>query len=148
MAKEVVSFDENLRHTAQEMIATMQGLAHCVGIAATQVGVDQRIFAMDTSRRQKISQGLIVIANPVLQNVEGAAYIKEGCLSLPSYLGRVRRGEKATVWGCDLDGEKKTWSFEGLESICAQHEIDHLNGMLFIDRLASLRADLYLRGKP
>ena len=145
VSKEVISFHDDLQRIVRDMIETMRGLGHCIGIAANQMGVDQRLFVMDTSRRDKSSQGLVVLINPVVQAHGGSTYSKEGCLSLPPYLGRIGRSEKVTLTGCTENGEKKTWSFTGLDAICAQHELDHLNGMLFIDRLASLRADLYLR---
>ena len=148
VTKEVVCFDNDLRRTIQDMIDTMHRLHHCVGIAATQISVDHRIFVMDTSRREVSSQGLVVLVNPKVQKSDGTTYSKEGCLSLPPYLGRVGRSEKLMLSGCTGEGEGKVWSFSGLEAICAQHELDHLNGILFIDRLASLRADLYLRRSP
>ena len=145
ITKEVTSFHRDLQRIVRDMVETMTGLGHCIGIAANQVGVDQRIFVMDTSRRNKSSQGLVVMINPVIQETRGNTYSKEGCLSLPPYLGRVGRSENVTLSGFTESGEKKTWSFTGLDAICAQHELDHLNGMLFIDRLASLRSDLSMR---
>ena len=147
ITKEVISFDKVLQGIVQGMIDTMHSLGHCIGIAANQAGVDLRIFVMDTSRREKRSQGLVVAINPAIQKKEGTTYSKEGCLSLPPYLGRVVRNEKIILSAFTPTGEKKTWFFTGLEAICAQHELDHLNGMLFIDRLVSLRSDLSLRGK-
>ena len=145
VAKEVTSFHGDLQRIVREMIETMASLGHCIGIAANQVGVEQRIFVMDTSRRNKSSQGLVVLINPFVQTHGGSTYSKEGCLSLPPYLGRVGRSENVTLSGFTESGEKKTWSFTGLDAICAQHELDHLNGMLFIDRLTSLRSDLSMR---
>ena len=146
-SKQVHAFGDEIAHAIRDMTETMHSLHHCVGIAANQVGIDHRIFAMDTSRRDKRSQGLIVMVNPILQKKEGNAYTKEGCLSLPSFLGRVGRAEKVTVSAHDAEGREKAWTFTGLEAICVQHEMDHLDGMLFIDRLNSLRMDLSLRAK-
>ncbi len=147
VAREVCAFDEALAWTVADLIDTMRSLNHCVGVAATQAAIDQRIVVMDTSSRDKASHGLIVLVNPVVQKKEGAIYTKEGCLSLPSFLGRVQRSEAVTMAARKADGTDQTWHFSGLEAICAQHELDHLDGVLFIDKLNSLRTDLFLRSK-
>jgi peptide deformylase len=98
ITQEVLSFDDDLAHIIQEMVRTMHSLGHCIGIAANQVGVDRKIFAMDTSRRNKSSQGLVVLINPVVQAHEGRTYSKEGCLSLPPYLGNGRKEDLVVHW--------------------------------------------------
>ncbi len=143
----VQRFDRSLADAVALMQRVMNGISHCIGLAATQIGLDLRVFVMDTSRRERKSIGPVVLVNPILRKGEGSTMIKEGCLSVPSYLGRVRRDERVLVTGQAVDGRETEWNLSGLDAICAQHEIDHLNGMLFLDRLQSLRSDLFLRGR-
>ncbi len=145
--QDVQRFDRSLADSVALMQRVMNGISHCTGLAATQIGLNLRVFVMDTSRRERKSIGPVVLINPILRKGEGCTTIKEGCLSVPSYLGRVRRDEHVIVTGRAVDGRETEWTLSGLDAICAQHEIDHLNGMLFLDRLQSLRSDLFLRSR-
>jgi len=113
-------------------------------LAANQVGVAKRLLVADIAPREPESE-LIVLANPEIVAAEGEVIIEEGCLSVPEYQAEVKRYEKITVRGLDLNGEEVEIEAEGLLAVVLQHEIDHLNGILFIDRISRLKRDLYKR---
>lgn len=131
----------------EAMIGTMRHHPRCVGLAAPQVGSALRIAVMDSSRHPKTvsSQGLIVLVNPELEALEGAAIQREGCLSIPDFTANVARSRRVRVKAFDRSGSLRSWVFEGFEAIIAQHEVDHLDGKLFLDRVASLTADVFPR---
>lgn len=134
-ASPVVAVDERLRQFVEDMYETMY-YHRGVGLAATQVGVHQRIFVMDVSsaRDQKIC-----IINPEIVKCEGAQYEQEGCLSVVGAYDKVERAAKVWLRGKDLDMQTIELTAEGLMAVCIQHEIDHLNGTLFIDHLSRLK---------
>ena len=115
-----------------------------IGLAATQVGVAKQVLVADTAARKPESE-LIVLINPEIVAAEGEVLFEEGCLSVPDYQAEVKRHERITVRGLNLKGEEVEIEAEGLLAIVLQHEIDHLNGILFIDRLSKLKRDLYKR---
>ena len=136
---------------AQEIVAdlidTMQDAGHSVGIAAPQIGVNLRIVVMDCSARVKKSLGLLVLINPEVIANEGEYSMREGCMSLPEYIGTVSRPRRVTVRGLDREGQVIEVLAKKFEAMVIQHEIDHLDGILFIDRVSSLKTDM-LRRKP
>ncbi|MBI2354592.1 MAG: peptide deformylase [Deltaproteobacteria bacterium] len=134
---------EATRDLARDMSETMYD-APGVGLAAPQIGVHQRIIAIDVTGRDE-RPDLIVVINPVIVHAEGEAYEEEGCLSVPKYAANVRRHAHVVVKGLDLDGNEQTWRAEGLLAIAFQHEIDHLDGILFVDHLSPLKRDLFQR---
>jgi peptide deformylase len=115
-----------------------------VGLAAPQIGVHQRIIVIDVSGRDE-QPDLIVAINPVIVHAEGETYEEEGCLSVPEYAANVRRHAQVVVKGLDLEGNEQAWRAEGLLAVAFQHEIDHLDGTLFIDHLSPLKRDLFQR---
>ncbi len=145
ISQAVTQIDTEITAIAERMFATMHYGPGAVGIAAIQIGEPLRIVTMDCSPRQKKSYGPITLINPEIIAEEGEKLVREGCLSLPNYLGTVLRAKRVTVEALDLGGEQQSYSFKGLEAICAQHEIDHLNGKLFIDRVRSLTEDVQFR---
>jgi peptide deformylase len=141
--EKVTEFDEELRTLAADMFESMYK-AIGIGLAAPQVGVGKRITVIDLSN-QKNSKDKIVLVNPEIVHKEGKQVEEEGCLSLPDIRDKVARAAKVKVRAQDLDG--KTIELEGTELLARafQHEIDHLDGILFPWRLSMLKRDLILR---
>ncbi|MFC3908950.1 peptide deformylase [Legionella dresdenensis] len=135
VAKPVEQFDDNLQTLIEDMFETMYD-ARGVGLAAPQIGVSLRLSVIDVIGDK--SQQL-VIANPEIIASEGTAQYQEGCLSVPSAYDTVTRAEKVTIRAQDRHGEFFEMSADGLLGECFQHEIDHLNGKLFIDLLSPLK---------
>ena len=139
---------DEVRAWAQDLLDTMDaGPPRTVGIAAPQVGVLSRIAIVDTSRNPKHpgGHGLMVLVNPQIVAHEGEQFFREGCLSLPDYTANIRRFQNVTVEALDLDGEPVSVDAEGFEAVVLQHEIDHLDGLLFLDRVADMKRDLFRR---
>lgn len=132
------------------MLQTMYASPGCVGIAAPQVGYPLRIFAIDVSRKigPKKNHGLLIFVNPAMVYAEGEKVTREGCLSIPDFLGNVKEGKENYYKGINQGGEDVEILSQGLEAIAVQHEIDHLDGVLFIHRVGSLGTDLFRRKKP
>ncbi|MGD0883599.1 MAG: peptide deformylase [Thermodesulfovibrionales bacterium] len=125
-----------------DMIETMYA-APGIGLAAPQVGVSQRLIVLDVSLREGEEMPLIVLINPEILHAEGETESEEGCLSLPGFLTTVVRAEKVVVKGLDREGSPTEIEGEGLLSRALQHEIDHLNGRLLIDRISSIKREFF-----
>jgi peptide deformylase len=139
-------FDDELRKFVSDLEETMRAGPGGVGIAAPQVGRSQRIVIVDVSSKPKIPHhGRMVLVNPELTRWEGMAVGREGCLSVPDYTGNVIRAESVTVEASNELGEQVKYDCSGYEARAVQHEIDHLDGLLFLDRLVSRRNDLFRR---
>ncbi|HKJ21604.1 MAG TPA: peptide deformylase [Gammaproteobacteria bacterium] len=142
----VAEFDDALRRIVSDLQETMDSASHCVGLAATQLGIAARIALVDVSKRPKIANhGRLVLINPEIKAWEGLAVGREGCLSVPDYTGNVIRAERIDIHWFDEHGEEHEARLEGFEARAVQHEVDHLNGLLFLDRLVSHRNDLFRR---
>jgi len=142
----VTEFDDAFRRVVCDLEETMYAASHCVGIAATQCGLPVRVALVDVSRRPNIkSHGRLVLVNPEILTWDGFGVGREGCFSVPDYTGNIMRAERITVHYQDEYGTAHETAFEGFEARAVQHEIDHLNGLLFLDRLVSHRNDLYRR---
>jgi len=140
--------DDALRSAAQDLLATMDACPpRTVGIAAPQIGVLSRIAIVDTSRNPKYpsGHGLLALVNPQVVASDGEQFFREGCLSLPDYTANIKRHQSITVSALNLDGEPVTLDAEGFEAVVLQHEIDHLDGVLFLDRVANVKTDLFRR---
>lgn len=135
VAKPVVNFDEHLDILIDDMFETMYD-ANGVGLAAPQIGVSLRLSVIDVVG-DKSNQ--LVIINPEIINSEGSKKFEEGCLSVPGAYDTVIRAEKVTVRALDRQGNPFELSADGLLAECLQHEIDHLNGKLFVDLLSPLK---------
>ncbi len=122
----------------KDMFETMYH-ADGIGLAAIQIGIQQRVIVMDLADREKSSQKRHFINPEILEVSKELAVHQEGCLSIPEYMDEVERPAKCKIRYSTLDGEKKEEWTEGLYSVCIQHEIDHLNGKLFIDKLSRLK---------
>lgn len=130
-----------------QMVATMRAHARCVGLAAPQVGSDLRVAVMDSSASPKADpgHGLLVLVNPQIVAAEGGSVRREGCLSLPDFTGNVRRAERVCVRAADEFGDARELWLDGFEAVIVQHEVDHLDGILFLDRVANLATDVFKR---
>lgn len=131
------------RAAVQDLIDTLAEVPG-VGVAAPQIGVDLRIFAMDVTPRHP-GHGRLVLLNPMVTATEGRTEGREGCLSIPDYTANVRRHARCQVQALNSDGESVQLELEGFEAICFQHELDHLDGMLFLDRVSCLKTDVFRR---
>lgn len=154
VGEEVTSFDANLKKFAKDMLDTMYA-ENGIGLAAPQVGESKRLLVIDTRPRDlkgrydenvltaleaKIEQPLVII-NPEIVKGTGKTVYSEGCLSVPSFYEDVERFEKVELKYQDLDGNVKTLVTDGLLAICIQHEMDHLDGTLFIDHLSMVKSN-------
>lgn len=135
VAQPVAEVDESIRKLAADMAETMYE-APGIGLAATQVDVHKRVVVIDVSEEKN---ELRVFINPELSRCEGAQVGEEGCLSVPGIYDKVERAERVSVTYLDLDGKQHTLEAEGLLAVCIQHEIDHLNGTVFVDHLSLLK---------
>ena len=146
VARPVEAFDAALRAFIADLEETMRAGPAAVGIAAPQVGDGRRIVIVDASSRRNVRHhGRLVLINPEITHWEGYAVGREGCLSVPEYTGNVIRAQRITLEALDEAGSSCRYEMEGFEARVAQHEIDHLDGLLFLDRLVSRRNDLFRR---
>jgi peptide deformylase len=136
-AEPVTEFDEALSTLVADMFETMYS-APGIGLAATQINVHKRILVADISEERNQPYCLV---NPEVVSAEGQVSYEEGCLSVPGVFEPVDRAEKIKVTALDLDGKPTALEVEGLLAICIQHEIDHLNGKLFVDYLSALKRE-------
>lgn len=141
----VENIDETVRTWVENMAETMYK-APGVGLAAIQVGIDKRIIVYDEELLKGESPALRVIINPVIIHTEGSILSEsEACLSVPDYCADVKRAKAVIVEGVDLKGRPVRVEKEGIQAIVLQHEIDHLEGTLYIDRISSLKREMYKR---
>ncbi|MCS7285367.1 MAG: peptide deformylase [Hydrogenobacter thermophilus] len=140
-SKEVSDFGRIFSEFLESLIFTMKSSPGCVGIAAPQVNVHKRVIVIDTSsskhKENKLSHGLLVLVNPIILQREGEIVIREGCLSVPDYTGNVKRHYWVKVEAFDAKGNFIEFDTEGFEAVVIQHEIDHLDGKVFLERLVS-----------
>ncbi|MBF0136798.1 MAG: peptide deformylase [Magnetococcus sp. DMHC-1] len=141
----IQNVDDDIRRLMDDMLETMYK-APGIGLAAPQVGVLRRVIVVDvTWSKEKEEKNPLYLANPEIVAREGEITWEEGCLSVPDNLAEVVRSEKITVQGLDRQGQAVTIQAEGLLAVCLQHEIDHLDGILFIDHLSRLKRDMILK---
>ncbi len=146
ISQPVEHFDDELRNFIVDLEATMRAGPGGVGIAAPQTGRLQRIVIVDVSSKPKIKHhGRLVLINPEIITWEGHVLGREGCMSVPDYTGNVVRAERIMLEARDELGALLQYELEGYEARAVQHEIDHLDGLLFLDRLVSRRNDLFRR---
>jgi len=143
--------DELAGRTADELIAdlveTMRVSPACVGLAAPQIGVNQRVIVVDVTGHPKTRtcHGLVCLIDPVIVDTSGRNVGREGCMSVPDLTARVARAERVVVRGVDDDGGERVIATDAFEARALQHEIDHLDGLLILDRVASLSTDVFRR---
>jgi peptide deformylase len=139
----VTVFDEDLKTLVEEMFESMYA-AHGIGLAAPQIGLSQRLTVIDISFKKDPEQKIVLI-NPEIIEHEGKQYEEEGCLSLPEIREKVSRAARVKVRAQDVEGNWFEIEGEELLARAFQHEIDHLDGILFIDRVSRLKRDLLIR---
>ena len=135
VAKPVAEFDDRLSKLIDDMVETMYS-ARGIGLAATQVNVHQRLLVLDVSEAQDDPREYV---NPEIVATEGTEICEEGCLSVPGIYADVQRAEKIRISAQDRAGNRFEEEVDGMHAICLQHEIDHLNGKLFVDYLSPLK---------
>jgi peptide deformylase len=142
-ASPVERINGELQRLIDDMIETMYA-APGIGLAAPQVNISNRLLVIDISHREEEKKiPLIVLINPEIVEEEGLIESEEGCLSLPGYVANVQRAEKICVRGLDRSGKPVEIEGEGLLARALQHEIDHLNGTLLIDRISRIRREFF-----
>ncbi len=148
MCRPVADIDPEIASLIQDLVDTMHAGPGSVGVAASQIGVSLRICVVDVSARRPgkdNNHGLLVMVNPEIVAREGGAVMREGCMSIPDYTGEVERATAITVRFTDEAGNVREVAAEGFEAVAIQHEMDHLDGVLFLDRIASLKTGLFRR---
>lgn len=140
---QVTIITDSIRELVRDMTETMYA-APGIGLAAPQIGIHQRVIVIDLAAKNE-PHDLIVAINPTIVHAEGEAYEEEGCLSVPDYAANVRRNARVIVKALDLKGVEQTWNADDLLAIAFQHEIDHLEGTLFVDHLSTLKRELFQR---
>ncbi|MDR3478115.1 MAG: peptide deformylase [Gammaproteobacteria bacterium] len=136
-AANVLVVDANIQKIVDDMFETMYA-ENGVGLAATQANIQQRIVVIDISEDKKSP---LCVINPEIIACEGTQYEVEGCISFPGMFDKVERAEKVRLRALDRDGKSYEIDAEGLLSVCIQHEVDHLDGILFMDHLSRLKQD-------
>lgn len=134
--------DDAARALADDLIDTMRASPACVGLAANQIGVARRAFVVDVTGHKKAESchGLIVVFDPEIISTAGSVVAREGCMSVPDLTGDVPRAARIVVRGRAIDGEQTSIEANAFEARALQHEMDHLDGKLFLDRVQSHRA--------
>jgi peptide deformylase len=142
----VKNIDGDLDRMIDDMIETMHA-APGVGLAANQVGISLQVAVIDISAREEREKRhpIIVIINPEILSMEGSLFEEEGCLSIPDYWEKVKRAARVKVRAQDRTGKPFELEADGLLAKALQHEIDHLNGLLFVDRLSQLKKGIFRR---
>ena len=145
ISAKVEVFDEALHRFIADLAETMRSYPGCVGLAAPQVNYFRRIVIVDVSAKPDIRHhGCLILVNPEIVASAGEAVGREGCLSVPDYTGNVARAARIRLRAWDAGGTERNYDCEGHEARAVQHELDHLDGHLFLDRLVS-RRDLFRR---
>jgi peptide deformylase len=140
-SKEVERIDEGIKSLIRDMVKTMYE-ANGIGLAACQIGVPQRVIVLDVSPIDP-QQSFFAMINPEIISQEREIDHEEGCLSVPDCFEKVKRKEKICVRGISPEGKEMEVAGEGILAFALQHEIDHLNGILILDRLSHLKRDIY-----
>ncbi|MHB0951125.1 MAG: peptide deformylase [Allorhizobium sp.] len=136
--------DSDIRKLAEDMLETMYD-APGIGLAAIQVGVPRRLLVIDVAREGEEKQPLVFINPEIVTSSDERSVYEEGCLSIPDYYAEVERPATVTVRSIDREGKEQLTEAEGLLATCLQHEIDHLNGVLFIDHISRLKREMVIK---
>ncbi len=144
VSKPVERFDSEIVRLAEDMLETMYD-APGIGLAAVQIGVPRRMLVVDVSKEGEEKTPLVVINPEILSTSEERSTYEEGCLSIPDYYAEVERPAALTLKYFDRDGKPHLAEANGLLATCLQHEIDHLNGVLFIDHISRLKRDMVIK---
>jgi len=144
----VETIDNTIVTLVGDLLDTMAAGPGSVGVAAPQIGVTLRVCVVDVSASRhgkENNHGRLCMINPEIVNRSGAAIMREGCMSVPDYTGDVERSTEITVRFMDPAGEVREITATGFEAVAIQHEMDHLDGVLFLDRIISLKTGLFRR---
>ncbi|MDA0701746.1 MAG: peptide deformylase [Proteobacteria bacterium] len=144
VSSSVPKVDDEIRALIDDLFETMYA-APGVGLAAPQVGVHKRLLVMDIAEKDGDSKPFVMINPAILERSESEAVYEEGCLSVPGYYADVARPDKVRVRYLDRDGAEQEIAAEGFLATCLQHEMDHLDGVLFVDRISALKRNMILR---
>ncbi len=151
-AAAVADIDITVVALIQDLVDTMAAAGHSVGVAATQIGDLRRVVVVDVSHsklgRQQHNHGLLEMVNPVILERSGSRVFREGCMSVPDYTGNVNRAERIVVEFTDRQKRRRVIEASDFEAVAIQHELDHLDGLLFLDRVSSLKSDVFRRKHP
>ena len=145
-AQPITKITDEVRQLAQDMCEVMYDEPG-IGLAATQVGEDVRLIVVDTEWKDEDGEherNPLILVNPELSEHDGEVLWKEGCLSVPDFEAEVKRAARVRMRALDLDGKEVEIRAEGLQAVCFQHELDHLDGILFIDRISKLKRSRYV----
>jgi peptide deformylase len=140
--------DQSILDLVQDLIDTMHAGPGSVGVAAPQIGVTFRVCVIDVSKNRNgkdNNHGLLLMINPEITGYSGQATMREGCMSVPDYTGDVDRATEITLRFSQPDGVIKEIVASGFEAVAIQHEMDHLDGVLFLDRVTSIKTGLFRR---
>jgi peptide deformylase len=142
VAAPVGRVDYEARALAEDLLDTMRASPACVGLAAPQIGLSLRAFVVDVTghRKARSCHGPFVLFDPAITASEDPEVAREGCMSVPDLTGDVARARRLTVVGTGIDGERLTLEVDAFEARAVQHEFDHLDGLLFLDRVAGSHA--------
>jgi peptide deformylase len=143
-AAPVERMDEELRRLIEDMFATMYD-APGIGLAAPQIGVSRRLIVMDPAKEDEPKTPLVMLNPEILERSEEMRTHEEGCLSIPEFTAEIERPARTRVAYIDPEGKRQEAELEGIWSTLVQHEIDHLNGVLFIDYLSRLKRDMVVK---
>ncbi len=150
VCRKVAAIDPEITSLIADLVDTMRAGPGSVGVAAPQIGITLRVCVVDVSQNRQgrdNNHGLLTLVNPEIVRREGAAVMREGCMSVPDYTGDVERATAITVRFLDEGGNEREIEASGFEAVAIQHEMDHLDGILFLDRIASLKTGLFRRKK-
>jgi peptide deformylase len=144
ISRRIESIDDAIRELAQDMCEVMYDEPG-IGLAAPQVGEDVRLVVVDTEwTAEDAERNPLILVNPELSEHDGRVTWTEGCLSVPDFEAEVERAERVLLRAQDLDGKEVEIAAEGLQAVCFQHEVDHLDGVLFIDHISRLKRSRYV----
>ncbi|WP_272955627.1 peptide deformylase [Affinirhizobium pseudoryzae] len=144
VSKPIEQIDADVLKLADDMLETMYD-APGIGLAGIQIGVARRILVVDVSREGEEKQPLVVINPQILTSSDERSVYEEGCLSIPDYYAEVERPAAVTMEYVGRDGKQHRMEADGLLATCLQHEIDHLNGVLFIDHISRLKREMVIK---
>lgn len=144
----VERFDGEIRQLVEDLTDTMLAGPGSVGVAAPQIGVSLRVCVVDVSKNRngkENNHGRLLMINPEILERSGSAVMREGCMSVPDYTGDVERATEISLSYLEPDGTRREFTATGFEAVAIQHEVDHLDGLLFLDRISSLKTGLFRR---
>ena len=149
VATPVARDDLTVTALIEDLVDTMTAAGHSVGVAAPQIGDLRRVVVVDVSAsklgREQHNHGLLELINPQILERSGMRVFREGCMSVPDYTGNVTRAEHIVLEFTDRHGRLRVIESSGFEAVAIQHELDHLDGQLFLDRVSSLKTDVFRR---